>query len=93
MRKLALAASASVLIALSAPAMALADPAADRSQDEAAADAAFVSPAPRIVDRDALAEVHAPADEVAQSATAGGDGMPLEFYFYAGIIVAVLLTL
>jgi len=93
MRKLALTASATVLIALSAPAMALADPAADRSQDEAAADAAFVSPAPQSVDRDALAEVHAPADEVAQSATAGGDGMPLEFYFYAGIILAVLLTL
>lgn len=93
MRKLVLAASATVLISLSAPAMAIADPAADRSQDGTVADAAFVSPAPRIVDRDALSEVHAPADEVAQSATAGSDGTSLEFYFYAGVILAILLLM
>jgi hypothetical protein len=93
MRQLFLVASATVLIAVSVPAVAAADPVPALAQAETVAAAAFVVPEPQPVDREALAESHTPADDVAQAATAGGEDMSLEFIFYAGIIVLILASL
>lgn len=93
MRQLLLAASATFLIAFSAPAIAATEPAAALTQDETVADAAFVAPKPQAAEREALVEAHSPADDVAQSATAGGEDMSLEFIFYAGLIVLILVSL